>query len=219
MKRQVTLLELFTQAKQPRKPSTEGTQETASNVSNSNREELGLNVNTSGEFPAVAVVLEPTTATAAPIASTSSLEPDFVHAVAVEPESSATAISSTSFESDIGLYVPLSSATTGIPSHVCVLLLTNPWTPPDGYIFPGVQECGKTRKFQEQWLKRFPWLVYSPSKEGGFCKFCALFAPEAVRNQKLGRFISVPLNRYKDAIERCTSHEQSEYHKSSMTTR
>jgi len=43
-----------------------------------------------------------------------------------------------------------------------------------------------------------------------------MFAPESVRNQKLGRFIAIPLNRYKDAIEHCMAHEQLECHKQSM---
>ena len=186
MKRQVTLFQLCAQAKQRRTTSAEESSETASDVRTATPEES--NLDSSPDSPAVSVSSGP----------------------AVPP------ISSTSFESDIGLYVPLSSTTTGIPDHVHALLLTHPWTPPDGYTFPGVQESGKTRKFQERWLKRFPWLVYSPSKEGGFCKFCALFAPEAVRNQKLGRFISGPLNRYRDAIEHCTAHEQLEYHKLAM---
>ena len=118
---------------------------------------------------------------------------------------------------DIGLYVRSGSVTSAaVQSDVRAMLLTDPWTPPDGYAFPVAQESGKKRKFQPAWLKRFPWLTYSPSKEGGFCKFCVLFAPESVRNQKLGRFIAVPLNRYKDAIEHCTAHEQLEYHKQSM---
>jgi hypothetical protein len=187
--RQLTLFELCAQVKQPRTTLTEETQETASDVRNTNPEDLHLT--TSPDCLAVSVA-------------------------SGDSGPTVTAISSTSFESDIGLYVPLSSATICMPDHVRVLLLTKPWTPPDGYTFPGVQESGKTRKFQTQWLKRFPWLVYSPSKEGGFCKFCALFAPEAVRNQKLGRFISIPLNRYKDTIELCTAHEQLEYHKISM---
>jgi len=114
---------------------------------------------------------------------------------------------------DIGVHL-LPSTTVSDNGRYC--LLTNPWTPPDDYIFPVVVESGKNRKFQASWLKRFPWLVYSSSKAGAFCKFCALFAPDTVRNQKLGRLVCAPLNRYKDALEICTMHEQVDYHKDSM---
>jgi len=116
---------------------------------------------------------------------------------------------------DIGVYLLPS---TTVSDNIRYCLLTNPWTPQDDYIFPAVVESGKNRKFQASWLKRFPWLVYSPSKAGGFCKFCAVFAPDSVQNQKLGRLVCVPLNHYKDALEICTVHEQADYHKASMMT-
>ena len=138
-----------------------------------------------------------------------------------EPSSSATTsvaqdsltLTTPPIDTDIGMYM---SPNNTVPDHLRYSLLTNPWTPPDDYSFPVVLESGKKRKFQSSWLQRFPWLVYSAEKAGGFCKFCVLFAPEAVRNQKLGRLVSGPLNRYKDAIEYFTQHEVADYHKESM---
>ena len=40
------------------------------------------------------------------------------------------------------------------------------------------EKGGKTIKqyFRKAWLSEFHWLVWSPSKEGAYCKYCVLFA-------------------------------------------
>jgi hypothetical protein len=43
-----------------------------------------------------------------------------------------------------------------------------------------------------------------------------LFGPQDVRNQPVKRFVNEPLCRYKDAIEQCTNHETTNYHKNSL---
>ena len=46
-----------------------------------------------------------------------------------------------------------------------------------------------TLTFQNQWLTKYPWLVYSPEHQGGFCKYCVLFPPTDER-VKSGVFVS-----------------------------
>ena len=40
----------------------------------------------------------------------------------------------------------------------------------EGQKFPSVKLYGRERSFQASWLHQFPWLVYSPSQKGGFCR-------------------------------------------------
>lgn len=55
--------------------------------------------------------------------------------------------------------------------------LKNAWKPPVNYEFPTRCEKKHNRKFQRDWLSKYEWLSYSKLKEGGFCKYCVLFAP------------------------------------------
>ncbi|CAH1983061.1 unnamed protein product [Acanthoscelides obtectus] len=69
---------------------------------------------------------------------------------------------------------------------------------------------------QRTWLKRFNWLAYSKAKDGTYCKFCVLFANEFTgkgQHQKLGALVTMPFRKWKDAIDKFTSHSNSEYHK------
>ena len=68
-------------------------------------------------------------------------------------------------------------------------LLNNPWAPPPKFQFPKLPFGNQMRSFQRGWLSTYPWLVYSPSQSGGYCKFCALFGPkEASRSNQ----VSIP---------------------------
>lgn len=43
------------------------------------------------------------------------------------------------------------------------------------YQFSQHQEYGKNRSFNPAWLDEYPWLVYSPAKDGVYCKVCSIF--------------------------------------------
>lgn len=49
--------------------------------------------------------------------------------------------------------------------------ITNAWTPEKKFVFPIVELNGKKR-FRHEWLELFPWLAYSKTLKGGFCKIC-----------------------------------------------
>jgi hypothetical protein len=56
----------------------------------------------------------------------------------------------------------------------------NAWSLVASYKFPVLKQGNQNRSFQLDWLRRYHWLTYSELKEGGFCKFCVLFAPTGV---------------------------------------
>ena len=69
-------------------------------------------------------------------------------------------------------------------------LLKNGYKPPKSYIFPEQKRYGRTRHFRLQWLSTYPWLVYFPALNGGFCLTCVLFAKN---KDKLGQLITSPM--------------------------
>ena len=54
-------------------------------------------------------------------------------------------------------------------------LIKDPYVPPSNYTFPKHVEHGKQRCFQQSWLTKLPWLVYSRHIDGGLCLPCVLF--------------------------------------------
>ena len=71
--------------------------------------------------------------------------------------------------------------------------LTHPWTPDKQYKFSrltrGIGNKVCHHSFQLKWLIDFNWLIYSYAKQGGFCKFCTIFAPDSVGGSPLGMFV------------------------------
>lgn len=59
-------------------------------------------------------------------------------------------------------------------------LLKHHFVPSKGYSFPAHifshRQRQRQRHFQQSWLERYNGLVYSESEDGGYCKFCVLFA-------------------------------------------
>ena len=48
----------------------------------------------------------------------------------------------------------------------------NIWKPDLTFVFPVSTEAGKNRSFLHSWQQQFPWLAYSESLNGAFCKMC-----------------------------------------------
>ena len=61
-----------------------------------------------------------------------------------------------------------------------------------GYKFPSrtINEC--KRHFQRKWLSMYNGLVYSESTNGGYCKYCVLFARCSPKVPELAVFVSKP---------------------------
>jgi len=97
-------------------------------------------------------------------------------------------------------------------------LLTSPWKPDNGYIFP-ICYVKRNLKFQRRWLDQFEWLVYTSSGAGGaICKYCALFTTGGAGRgwQTLKSLVTEPFNKWKNAIEQFKKHSQCAYHKSAL---
>ncbi|KAL4082892.1 hypothetical protein QTP88_029546 [Uroleucon formosanum] len=98
-----------------------------------------------------------------------------------------TDFSSVSQQSEVDMHVPKSTNMNAYDIGLCIdkqltneekfVYLKNTWTPAVGYAFPIYKYGNQNRQFQLDWLRRFQWLSYSQLKNGGFCKFCILFAP------------------------------------------
>ena len=56
----------------------------------------------------------------------------------------------------------------------------------------------KVLNFQNSWLEQHKWLVYSPSQQGGFCKYCVLF-PLTTSQIKTGVLVSIPIKKFDKA--------------------
>ena len=122
----------------------------------------------------------------------------------------------TAIPNDFGLYMDDPGLSSN--SERRYTFLTNHWVPDQHYKFPVKKEgaCNTNRSVQLNWLQRRSWLVYSELKQGLYCKFYALFAPASVRNQQLETFVSQPLQQYRKVMEKCTSHENTKYHRDSL---
>lgn len=91
-------------------------------------------------------------------------------------------------------------------------LLENPWAPDLSFKFPS--SGSRNLKFQMKWLHEWRWLVYSPSLDSVFCKYCALFSTVVGQQaSKGGKLVKTPFKNWKDAREEFKNHEKHLYHK------
>lgn len=95
-------------------------------------------------------------------------------------------------------------------------LLTEPWAPNEDFIFP--VSTKRKLKFQRNWLKRFPWLVYTKADgQGVLCRYCTIFQGHREYagkgcHQQLKNLVTKPFNKWKDAIETFYNHAKCQYH-------
>jgi hypothetical protein len=106
-----------------------------------------------------------------------------------------------------------------------VTLLEHHWRPPLTFAMPYCTRkiCGKVEKryLRHEHLDRCKFLAFSERKMGLYCKACVLFGPlNAGRNPtKLQALVTTPLVRYDrlfGADGYITSHEMTQYHKTSV---
>ncbi|KAJ8897341.1 hypothetical protein PR048_002687 [Dryococelus australis] len=84
------------------------------------------------------------------------------------------------------------------------------------YQFPATKTNKSMLKFQHSWLQKWNWLAYSKNSNGGFCKYCVLFASDCVGkgyHQTTGTFVGSPFRRWKVAAEKFEHHSKAGYHK------
>ena len=97
------------------------------------------------------------------------------------------------------------------------ILTTEPNCDPLSYPRTRPYLSSSLRQFQPSWMKQYPWLHYSQSVDGAFCRACALFAPNQVGGQYLGKFVASPFKCWTKMSVKAGTHASKEYHHSAMT--
>lgn len=103
-------------------------------------------------------------------------------------------------------------------------ILNKIWKPDLNYNFPiKTSVVGKKQKivklkFQFKWFLNFPWLAYSKSENGAYCKYCVAFVKNeaGVNNQKLGALVLKKYDNWRHALEDFKCHSNLDYHKKCM---
>ena len=95
--------------------------------------------------------------------------------------------------------------------------LDNNFMPHSRYNFPSRTINGCKRHFQSKWLSTYNGLVYSESTNGGYCKYCVLFARCSPNMTQLEVFVSKPFTNFKKATEKLNQHFfEKQFHKSAV---
>ncbi|XP_074631659.1 zinc finger MYM-type protein 1-like [Acropora palmata] len=92
--------------------------------------------------------------------------------------------------------------------------LTSHFVPLANYTFPSVYMNGCNHEFKSSWLKKYNWLVYSPSLDGVLWLHCALFSDN--RRQK-GTLVNRPFNKWTKISSELADHANNAYHSRGMS--
>jgi hypothetical protein len=114
---------------------------------------------------------------------------------------------------DLGKVVQL-KAQRSLTENEKFFLLKHHFVPPKNYNFPSRVFGDRQRHFQNTWLEKYNGLVYSESEDGGYCKFCVLFARCEPSVKELGILVNKPLTNFKKAVEKLSEHFTSKGRKS-----
>ena len=88
-------------------------------------------------------------------------------------------------------------------------LLTEHYKPSRMFKFPKVYHSGCNRSFQYNWLDKYQWLIYSKILDGGFCKYCVLFAQNRT---SLGVLVNKPFTTWVKVNKIVDGHATNRYH-------
>ena len=71
---------------------------------------------------------------------------------------------------------------------------------------------GINRKFNASWIKKYPWLVYTPKLDGVFCGPCSLLLPVAQKKDK-GLLVNRPFSVWPKLSTTLSGHSSLYYHR------
>ena len=97
--------------------------------------------------------------------------------------------------------------------HKLAIINSNPHSSSS---YPTTFMNGCNRKFKAEWVKVYPWLHYSQSMDGVYCKACSLFCPESAGGVRVGALVNEPFCRWTSQGSVFLRHEKNQYHISSM---
>ena len=129
---------------------------------------------------------------------------------------------------DIAEFLPDTDDTKGETARLHVI--KHPWRPPTNFTWPtsvkvDAKGTKRMRRITEKHLDAYPWLAYSDSRRGYFCRFCVLFASSTVGavkcSQKPRVLVSEPLSKFNKLTGKdgaLDSHDSTKYHIESVQT-
>ncbi len=88
-------------------------------------------------------------------------------------------------------------------------ILTNHIKAKDITKFPSVWMNACNRKFNPKWIEQYPWLVYSPHQDGGYCLPCTIFASCKFHLKTL---VTEPFKKWTKVSTVLGEHEEKQYH-------
>ena len=121
---------------------------------------------------------------------------------------------------DIGRVVKLGLSASEVSSAVEILstgqkygLLFKHTLPPA--VLPATRSYGCNRRFNKDWLAKYPWLVYSTAVDGVYCAPCAIMRTQLVRSDK-GLLVNVPFRNWVKLSDALATHAKLKYHRNAM---
>ncbi len=92
-------------------------------------------------------------------------------------------------------------------------VIQNVFKPAETYTFPKTTIGKCNRSFRRIWLDTYDGLVYSPSIDGAFCMYCALFTSDSKKSKHV-QLVTEPFRNWKKATERFDEHLKNVRHNS-----
>ena len=81
--------------------------------------------------------------------------------------------------------------------------------PPESFCFPVYGMYGQNQHFIFEWLCDHSWITYSPSKDGGYCIPCVMFAAD---KSSLGQLVTSPLTNFARAATKLNEYAKQATH-------
>ena len=108
---------------------------------------------------------------------------------------------------DIGCYCEKSNSLSDSDKFE---LLERTRRPEAQLYLPTTEESGKKRKFNINWLSKYPWLAHSRLLDGSVCKLCVLFGRPGSDNSsdRLTKLFNSPYNYWTGASHNFKMHEE-----------
>lgn len=129
------------------------------------------------------------------------------------------------FSNDIGDYVKEKCTQISDYNKTKILELSN--IPANNFVYPFSTHIKKGKQ-EKRYLNRtyfetYKWLVYSPKKNGLYCKYCVLFADKGGKcnNVVLQKLVAIPLIKYAKISGKTGDlavHNSHQYHVNAITT-
>ncbi len=86
-------------------------------------------------------------------------------------------------------------------------------TPPA--VFPSTFSHGFQRRFNQSWLNKYSWLLYSPKLDGIFCGPCAILLSVSDRKDK-GMLVNRPFSNWIKISSILANHSSLRYHRNCL---